>query len=226
VAADSRSRRDGRFLEKIGTYDPVANPAKIIVDHDATIKWLQNGAQPSDTVKAILRYTGVNLKFALIKQGKSEEEIERIFGKWQDEKEAKIVAKKDLLREEGKSKKEAAHKQETVVRATKAAAIAKKHQVEEPVVEAPEAPAAKVVATPAAEAPAVETAEAPAAEAEAPAVEAEAPAAEPEVVEEAPVAKAEAPAAEVAPEAEAETPAAEPEAEAPAAEADVPAKGE
>lgn len=206
VAADARSRRDGRYLEKVGTYDPVANPAEIVVDHEATIKWLQNGAQPSATVKAILRYTGVNLKFALIKQGKSEEEIERIFGKWQQEKDAKIASKKDSLREDGKNKKAEALKAEALVRAAKAAAIAKKNQVEEPVVEAPaEEPAAEAAEAPVAE----ETAEAPAAEAEAPAAE-EAVEAAPE----APVAEAEAPAEE----------AAAPEAEAPAAEAEEPAK--
>lgn len=222
VAADARARRDGRYLEKIGTYDPVANPAAIIVDHEATIKWLQNGAQPSNTVKAILRYTGVNLKFALIKQGKSEEEIERIFGKWQEEKEAKISSKKDNLREESRSKKADALKAEAAVRANKAAAIAKKNQVEEPVVEAPAEEAAEAPAAEA-EAPAAEAVEAPAAEAEAPAVEAEAPAAEAEAPAaeaeaEAPAAEAEAPAAEAeAPAAEAEAPA-EPEAEAPAKE--------
>ena len=63
VAADSRSSRDGKFLERVGSYNPVADPAEINVDHELALKWLQNGAQPTDTVRAILRYTGVNLKF-------------------------------------------------------------------------------------------------------------------------------------------------------------------
>ena len=58
VAADSRSKRDGRMLEKIGTYNPVSNPATIDLDVDAAVKWLQNGAQPTDTVRAILSYKG------------------------------------------------------------------------------------------------------------------------------------------------------------------------
>ena len=94
VAADARVARDGKFLEKVGSYNPTANPAVIEVDHDKAIKWLQNGAQPTNTVKAILRYTGVNLKYALIKQGKSQEDIDRIFTRWMNEKLAKIDAKK------------------------------------------------------------------------------------------------------------------------------------
>ena len=62
VAADSRSKRDGRMLEKIGTYNPVSNPATIELDVDAAVKWLQNGAQPTDTVRAILSYKGALLK--------------------------------------------------------------------------------------------------------------------------------------------------------------------
>ena len=166
VAADSRARRDGRYLEKVGTYNPVADPAEITVDHDLAIKWLKNGAQPSNTVKAILRYTGVNLKYALIKQGKSEEEIERIYGKWLEEKEAKISAKKNNLRETAAAKKEAALKHESEVRQAKAAEIAKKNAPEEP-----EAPAAEEGAGEA-EAEASAEAEAPAAEAEAPAADA------------------------------------------------------
>ena len=74
VAADARAPRDGKFLEKLGTYNPVSDPAEINLDGDRALYWLKNGAQPTDTVKAILRYTGVNLKYALHKQGKSEEE--------------------------------------------------------------------------------------------------------------------------------------------------------
>jgi small subunit ribosomal protein S16 len=175
VAADSRARRDGRYLEKVGTYNPIADPAEITVDHDLAIKWLKNGAQPSNTVKAILRYTGVNLKYALIKQGKTEEEIERIYGKWLEEKEAKISAKKENLRETEKARKANALKHESEVRAAKAAEIAKKRGVEEPAAEEGEGAAEE-----SAEAPAAENAEAPVAEAteEAPAAEEEAPAAE------------------------------------------------
>ncbi|MCB0840278.1 MAG: 30S ribosomal protein S16 [Bacteroidetes bacterium] len=89
VASDSRSPRDGRYIEKIGTYDPVTQPAKIYVDHEAALKWLKVGAQPTNTVKSILRHAGVTVKFALFKQGKSEEEADKIFSKWWEAKKAK-----------------------------------------------------------------------------------------------------------------------------------------
>lgn len=89
VAADSRARRDGRFLEKIGTYDPISEPAKVYVDHDTALKWLKTGAQPTNTVRSLLRHTGVTVKFALFRQGKSEEEAERIFSRWRADKDAK-----------------------------------------------------------------------------------------------------------------------------------------
>ena len=95
VAADSRAPRDGRFIEKVGFYDPVAEPGKVFINHDAAIKWLQVGAQPTNTVRSLLRHAGVTLKFALIKQGKSEDEIERIYGKWRTEKDGK--AKKKVI---------------------------------------------------------------------------------------------------------------------------------
>ena len=59
VVADSRYPRDGRFIEEIGTYNPVANPAQVNIDSEKAQKWLKNGAQPTDTVKALLRKTGV-----------------------------------------------------------------------------------------------------------------------------------------------------------------------
>ena len=127
VAADSRSPRDGRYLEKIGTYNPIPDPATIEVDHDAALKWLLNGAQPSDTVRSILRYSGVNLKFALMKQGKSEEEVESIYKRWVNEKEAKISGKKTRLAQEAAKKAEEAKAAEAKVREAKAAAIAAKN---------------------------------------------------------------------------------------------------
>src|SRR5690606_40009187 len=66
VAADSRAKRDGRFLEKIGTYSPTTNPATIDLNVDSAVKWLQNGAQPTDTARAILSYKGALLKNHLV----------------------------------------------------------------------------------------------------------------------------------------------------------------
>jgi small subunit ribosomal protein S16 len=98
VVADARSPRDGRFIEKIGFYDPASRPARVYVDHEAALRWLQNGAQPTTTVSSLLNKTGVRLKFALRKQGRSEEEFNRIYGAWRemtDAKERKAVISVD-----------------------------------------------------------------------------------------------------------------------------------
>ncbi|KMY45025.1 30S ribosomal protein S16 [Pradoshia eiseniae] len=70
VVADSRSPRDGRFIETVGTYNPVANPAEVKIDEELTLKWLQNGAKPSDTVRNLLSKEGIMEKFHNAKQGK------------------------------------------------------------------------------------------------------------------------------------------------------------
>ncbi|WP_456461967.1 30S ribosomal protein S16 [Lutibacter sp.] len=109
VAADARAKRDGKYLEKIGTYNPNTNPASIDLDIDGAVKWLQNGAQPTDTAKAILSYKGAMLKNHLVggvrKGALTEEQAEEKFQAWVAEKEAKLTAKK-----EGLSKAEAEEK--------------------------------------------------------------------------------------------------------------------
>ena len=70
VAADSRMPRDGRFIEQLGTYDPTKDPAVIIVKEEETLKWLNDGAQPSDTVKNLLQQKGIMKKFAEAKAAK------------------------------------------------------------------------------------------------------------------------------------------------------------
>jgi small subunit ribosomal protein S16 len=70
VVADSRSPRDGRFIESIGTYNPVAEPAEIKIDEELALKWLQNGAKPSDTVRNLLSKQGILEKFHNLKYGK------------------------------------------------------------------------------------------------------------------------------------------------------------
>lgn len=96
VAADARAPRDGRIIEKLGFYNPVTSPGQVYVDHEAALKWLKTGAQPTNTVRSLLRHAGVTVKFALFKQGKSEEEAEKIFNRWWEERQArkkkKIVA--------------------------------------------------------------------------------------------------------------------------------------
>jgi len=112
VAADARSKRDGRSLEKLGTYNPNTNPATIDLDVDASVKWLQNGAQPTDTARAILSYTGVLLKNHLaggVKKGAlTEEQAEAKFQTWMDEKNAKVTNKADSV---AKAKEDAIAKQ-------------------------------------------------------------------------------------------------------------------
>lgn len=97
VAADSRAVRDGKFLEKLGTYNPNTNPATIDIDVDSAVKWLNNGAQPTDTTRAILSYKGVLYKKHLlggVKKGAfTEEEAEKRFNDWLTEKESKVAAK-------------------------------------------------------------------------------------------------------------------------------------
>ena len=70
VAADARSPRDGRFIEQLGTYDPKTNPATVTLKEEEILKWLANGAQPTDTVRSLLSKNGVMKKFAEQKQGK------------------------------------------------------------------------------------------------------------------------------------------------------------
>lgn len=101
VAADSRAKRDGKYLEKLGAYNPNTNPATIELDLDGAVKWLENGAQPTDTAKAILSYKGALLKKHLaggVKKGAlTEEQAEAKFNAWLEEKAAKVQAKADGL---------------------------------------------------------------------------------------------------------------------------------
>lgn len=101
VAADSRAKRDGRFLEKLGTYNPNTNPATIDLNVDGTVQWLQNGAQPTDTARTILSYKGVLLKNHLaggVKKGAlTKEQAEAKFAAWLEEKSGKVAGKVDGL---------------------------------------------------------------------------------------------------------------------------------
>jgi len=117
VIADSRARRDGRYIERIGSYIPTTNPATIELDVDKAVDWLEKGAQPTDTARAILSYKGALLKKHLkggVKKGAfSEEEAEKRFQKWLEEKEKAIQAKKDGLtvsKEQAKKEKDEAEK--------------------------------------------------------------------------------------------------------------------
>lgn len=101
VAADSRSKRDGKFLEKLGTYNPNTNPATIDLNLDSAVQWLHNGAQPTDTAKAILSYKGALLKHHLdggVRKGAlTQEQADAKLAQWLDEKAGKVDAKKQGL---------------------------------------------------------------------------------------------------------------------------------
>ena len=166
VAADARSKRDGKYLEKLGTYNPNTHPATVDLNVDASVKWLQNGAEPTNTAKAILSNKGVLLKHHLVKGvakgALTEEQVEERFAQWLAEKEKAAQALNssiDKAKEDAKAKVLEAEKEANEKRAAAiAAANAPEPEVsEEPVAE--EAPAAEAATE---EAPAEET---PAAEA-------------------------------------------------------------
>ena len=186
VAADARSKRDGRFLEKLGTYNPNTNPASVDINLDNTVSWLEKGAQPTDTARTLLSYKGVMMKHHLnggVKKGAlTQEEADKKFTAWLEEKLAKIEAKKDGL---SKSESEARTKRLADEKAVsdkriadanaalaeeEAAAVAEAKAAEEATAEA-EAPNAEVTEEAAPETEATVTEEA-APEAEAPAAEA------------------------------------------------------
>ncbi len=158
VVADSRAPRDGKFIEKLGTYNPNTNPATIDLNFDKALGWLNKGAQPTETTRAILSYKGVLLKKHLeggIKKGAlTPEAAEQKFQAWVTEKESKISTKttalakakvdgsKQRLSEEQKTKEAKAQalaqkKAELAAKAAEAAAAAA------PAAEADEAPAAE-----------------------------------------------------------------------------------
>jgi len=155
VVADARAPRDGRFIEKIGTYNPLTVPATIDLNDDKAFQWLMNGAQPTDTLKTVLSDRGImlrkHLQIGVIKGALTQEQADGKLTEWINSKQAKTAAGKDSL---AKSKADAARARkeaETKVKEARAEAIRKKAQV------AAEVP---VVAEQAGEAAATETTEA------------------------------------------------------------------
>ncbi len=247
IVAESRSPRDGKYIEKIGSYNPNNDPAKIVLDANRAVYWLMVGAQPTDTTRSIFSHEGIMLKkhlqVGVVKGAISQETADEKFTAWKDDKANRVEGKADtkvLAKDKARQERLAA---EQKVSAARAEAITAKYKVEEPVLEEPvveaapvaeeTAPVAEAESAPVAEAAAVAEVEATSApvvaeveaapvaeEVAAPAPVAEEVAAP--VVEEAPAVVAEAPAEVVeAPAAEAiadATPVAETE-----AAADVPA---
>ena len=140
VVADSRAKRDGRKIEKLGLYNPNTNPATIDLNFDSTVDWMMKGAQPSDTARAILSYKGVMMKKHLlegVKKGAiTEEQAEDKFNAWLADKDSRIASKAAGLSQADADAKAKALAAEAEVSKTRAAAIAAKNA---PVVE--EAPA-------------------------------------------------------------------------------------
>lgn len=168
VVADARAPRDGRFIEKLGTYNPNTNPASIDIDADKAFDWVMKGAQPTDTARAILSYKGVMLKKHLqvgVNKGAiTQEQADEKFQAWLDGKESQIQGKVDSLAKDKAAKAKAKLEAEAKVKEARAEAIAAKNKVEEEVVEEATEEATEEAATE--EAPAAEAAteEAPAAE--------------------------------------------------------------
>jgi small subunit ribosomal protein S16 len=172
VAADARSPRDGKYIERIGSYNPNTNPATIMLDNAKALTWLENGAQPTDTARAILSYTGVLYRLHLqkgVKKGAlTQEEADNRWESWSADKAGKIQAKRDRLAKNADEARSANLKHERSVNEARLKSLiaAQEAASATPEEEAPaaEAPAAE---TPAAEAPAAEApaAEAPSAEA-------------------------------------------------------------
>jgi len=146
VVADSRAPRDGRFIERLGSYNPNTNPATIDINFDKTLDWVNNGAQPTDTCRAILSYKGVLYKKHLqggVKKGAlTEAQVEEKFNAWLEQKEGKITGKKSTLASAKEEARKAALVAEAKKKEEKAAAIAAKNA---PVAE--EAPAEEEAAS-------------------------------------------------------------------------------
>jgi len=153
VVADHRSKRDGAFIEKLGIYNPNTNPATIDLNFERALHWVQTGAQPSDTARAILKYKGVAMKKHLldgVKKGAfSLEQAEEKFMNWLQEKENAVANKRDNL---SKAKHEALSKQIDAEKEVSSKRLAAKAAAEAPVVEEVVAEETAVEETPAEEA--------------------------------------------------------------------------
>ncbi len=177
VVADSRAPRDGKFIESVGAYDPTTNPATIKLDFDRALEWIQKGAQPTDTCRAILSYKGVMMKKHLlegVKKGAlTEEQAESKFEAWMKEKEAKIQAQRDKVESARNAEEKERLEAEAKVNQERAEELAKRNAAaaaEEAKAGEAEEAAEETNAGEAAE-EAAETEEAPKAEGDAPADE-------------------------------------------------------
>jgi len=130
IVADARSPRDGKFIEKIGTYNPLTVPASIVLQDDRAFHWLMNGAQPSDTIRAVLSYRGIlykrHLQIGVNKGAITQEQADTKLAEWLKTKEAKIQSKIDSVSKSKADKAKARKEAESKVREARAEAIRKK----------------------------------------------------------------------------------------------------
>lgn len=139
VIADSRAPRDGKFIEKLGTYNPNTNPATIDINFESALSWVKKGAQPTDTVKALLSYKGVmhknHLDKGVLKGALTQEQADAKFEEWMAAKDGKVTAKEDGLSAAKDADAKKRHEAEAEANKKKANAIAAKVVVEEVVEE-------------------------------------------------------------------------------------------
>ncbi|MFC2123672.1 30S ribosomal protein S16, partial [Bacteroidota bacterium] len=132
VVADVRAPRDGRYIEKLGTYNPNTNPATIDIDEDKALDWMLKGAQPTDTARAILSYRGILLKKHLqigVQKGAiTQEEADKRFEEWQKAKEGRISTKVDSITKKREADKQARLKAESKVKEARTEIILKKQK--------------------------------------------------------------------------------------------------
>lgn len=130
VVADARAPRDGRFIEKLGTYNPMTVPAKIELNNDRAFHWLMQGAQPSDTVKAMLSHRGImmkkHLQIGVVKGALSQDQADKKLEEWQKSKEAKVQATTDKFAQDKQAQAKARKEAETKIREARAEAIRQK----------------------------------------------------------------------------------------------------
>ncbi len=153
VVSDSRAPRDGKFIEKIGVYNPLTNPATIDLKEDKAFEWLMKGAQPTDTVGRMLSYRGMmmkkHLQIGVIKGALTQEQADAKLDEWKKSKESQISTKVDNLAKARAAAKKAKYEAEKKIKDARTEAIKKKAEV---AAAAPaEAPAAEAEAAPAAE---------------------------------------------------------------------------
>jgi small subunit ribosomal protein S16 len=133
VVADARAPRDGRFIEKLGTYNPLTNPASININDDRAFHWVMNGAQPTDTVKAMLSYRGIlmkkHLQIGVLKGALTQDQADAKLADWLKGKEEKTKSKTDKLSQSKQADLKARKEAETRIKEARAEAIRKKAEV-------------------------------------------------------------------------------------------------